>query len=182
MLFGSENLQRKLMEEVRECEEEKGVKVVYGAVLGSISRGAQLRDSDYDTRFLYIRKDFPETILRAESLPEEAVIFRKPLEGACFEQVPFWELSSFMGYLAYPSIDGAFSTGLYQVVWHTLFSPYAWDPYGLQQKVIPIAQLLFHKGYYMEGHKHILSQRCYKSMGGGKRKSIFEGAVVCLIH
>ena len=57
MLFGTEELQKKLMEEVMACEKEKHMKVVYGALVGSISKGLQLIDSDYDTRFLYINEN-----------------------------------------------------------------------------------------------------------------------------
>ena len=156
MLFGTEELQKKLMEEVMACEKEKHMKVVYGALVGSISKGLQLIDSDYDTRFLYINENFPNPILYPDKLPEKEVIYRKYLGNTCFEKIPFWEMTSFLQYMIYPSINGKFSTGLYNVVGWTYLSPYVWDPYGLQNKLLPLIQKFFFKDYYIDYHKTIL--------------------------
>lgn len=156
MLFGTRELQEKLIKEIRQCEIERNIKVVYGAVLGSISRGLQLPDSDYDTRFIYIRNDFPNKIMKSEELPEQEVIYRKPLEHTCFEQISLWEMTAFMRYMIHSSIDGKFSVGLYNVVGHTLLSPYTWDPYGLQLKIVPLIQKFFHKPYYIWYHRNEL--------------------------
>ncbi len=158
MLFGSQQIQEKLLKEVKRCEEEQNIKVIYGALVGSISKGLQYTDSDYDTRFLYVREDFPERILYPVHLKEEEVIYRTYLADTCFEKIPFWELSSFLQYLIHPGIDGSFSTGLYNVVGWTFLSPYSWDPYGLKNKIVPLIQKLFHKDYFIQYHKDILDQ------------------------
>ena len=162
MLYGTNRIQKQLLDEVKQCEKEKGIKVIYGALVGSISKGIQCVDSDYDTRFLYINKDFPQNILCGEYLPEENVIYRRYLEDTCFEKIPFWEFSSFLQYLAMPSIEGKFSTGLYNVVGWTFMSPYSWDPYGIGNKILPIIQKSFCKDYFLDYHKQILGKnKCH---------------------
>lgn len=158
MLFGTEQLQKKVIEEIRLCEREQNIKVIYGAVVGSISKGIQYSDSDYDTRFLYIKDDFPEQILYPVALQEERVIYRKYMENTCFEKIPFWELSSFLQYMIEPCINQKFSTGLYITVGWTFLSPYTWDPYGLQNKIVPLIQKLFFKDYFIQYHKEILDK------------------------
>lgn len=163
MLFGSERLQRQLLDIVHQCEQERGVKVIYGAVMGSISRGLQIEDSDYDVRFLYIKDSFPKEILYPDKLAEEELLFRCTLQNACFEQIPFWEATSFMQYMAKPAINGRFSIGLYHAVGRTLFSPYVWDPYGIQPKIMPFVQKCFHKEYCICFYKEMLEKRQWDS-------------------
>ncbi|MCM1251843.1 MAG: nucleotidyltransferase domain-containing protein [Clostridium sp.] len=158
MLFGTNKICKKLITEVKKCEAERNFKVIYGAVVGSISKGLQFADSDYDTRFLYINKDFPDRILYPQNLSEKNIIYRKLYPDTCFEKIPFWELSSFLQYLICPIIDNKFSTGLYNVVGWTFLSPYTWDPYGLQSKIVPLMQKIFFKQYFIHYHKNILDK------------------------
>ena len=161
MLFGSEELKKSIKQGIEKCEQERDVKVVYAAVLGSIARGMQFADSDYDTRFLYIKKSFPDEKIRfPQKLPESELIYRMQLENIYFEQFSFWETTSFLHYLVYPSVDGKFSCGLYTVVGDTLLSPYARDPYGLQQKLAPLLKECFHRDYYLESRKQMLMHDC----------------------
>lgn len=54
MLYGNENIQKEVLDRVKEFEEKYNRKVIFGAVLGSISQGKERYDSDYDSRFLYL--------------------------------------------------------------------------------------------------------------------------------
>lgn len=156
MLYGDKEIQERIQNEIAICEKERGIKVIYGAIVGGISKGLQHKDSDYDTRFLYIEKDFPEKIFEPEKVAEKEIIYRKYFDGTPFEWIPFWEFSSFMQFLINPSIDHKFSTGLYNVVGWTFLSPYNYDPYGIQMKILPLIQKIFHKDYCIAYHKDLL--------------------------
>lgn len=154
MLFGNKNLQNKVLEDAIKFAEENHFRIVYGAVVGGISRGAQYKDSDYDTRFLYINEDFPNKIYFPRFESENTIIKRFYTDGIIFpyEWIPCWELTSFFQYLKEPYIEGKFSYGLYNVVGWTMQSPYTWDPYGLQQKLIPLINKIFDKKCLIEYH------------------------------
>lgn len=156
MLFGSENIRKEILNEVSICEKEKGFKVIFGAVVGSISKGLQCYDSDYDTRFLYVNKDFPQRILIPDEIEEKEIIYRKYFDDTPYEKIPFWEFSSFLQFLINPMIYRKFSTGLYNVVGWTFLSPYIYDPYGIQNKILPIIQKYFYRDYSLEYHKDLL--------------------------
>lgn len=156
MLYGDTKIQERIQNEIEICEKERGIKVIYGANVGGISKGLQYKDSDYDTRFLYIEKDFPEKIFEPEKIAEKEIIYRKYFDGTPFEWIPFWEFSSFMQFLINPAIDHKFSVGLYNVVGWTFLSPYSFDPYGIQMKILPLIQKLFHKDYCIAYHKDLL--------------------------
>lgn len=156
MLFGNENIRKELLNEVAICEKEQGFKVIFGAMVGSISKGLQYYDSDYDTRFLYINKDFPQRIFVPDEIEEKEIIYRKYFDDTPYEWIPFWEFSSFLQFLINPMIDGKFSTGLYNVVGWTFLSPYIYDPYGILNKIFPIIQKIFYKDYSIEYHKDLL--------------------------
>ncbi|MCM1426127.1 MAG: nucleotidyltransferase domain-containing protein [Eubacterium sp.] len=156
MLYGNELIQERIQQEIAYCEKTRGIKVIYGANVGGISKGLQYKDSDYDTRFLYINKDFPKKIFIPENIAEKEIIYRKYYDGTPFEWLPFWEFSSFIQFLINPSIDHKFSTGLYNVVGWTFLSPYNYDPYGIQAKILPLIQKIFHKDYCIAYHRDLL--------------------------
>lgn len=158
MLYGNEYIRKKIQNEVAVCEAEWGIKVIYGAVIGSISRGLQYMDSDYDIRFLYVKQGFPQKIIEPDRTAEKEMIYRKPFTGELFESIPFWEFSSFMRFLVNPCIDYKFSTGLYNVVGLTILSPYSYDPHGIRMKILPLIQKMFHKEYYISYHKESLGK------------------------
>ena len=54
MLYGNKEVQEEILKQVRKFEEKYNKKVVFGAMVGSISKGVERYDSDYDTRFLYL--------------------------------------------------------------------------------------------------------------------------------
>ncbi len=74
MLYGNNEINKKILEEITLCEMDQGIKVIYGANVGGISKGLQYKDSDYDTRFLYINRDFPEKIYEPQNIIEKEII------------------------------------------------------------------------------------------------------------
>ncbi len=156
MLFGNKKIHERIYNEVEQFEQTHDVKVIYGANVGGISRGLQYKDSDYDTRFLYIHGDFPHKIYVPDTLPEKSLICRVYFDNAPFEWIPFWEFSSFIQFLNNPMIDAKFSVGLYNVVGWTFLSPYTYDPYGIQPKIWPLIQKVFHKDYFIAYHKKMM--------------------------
>lgn len=156
MLFGNQKIRDKVVADAKHFVETNGRKLIYGAMCGSISKGIQMRDSDYDSRFLYIEQDFPATVHVPKNTAETEIIRRYYTDGirVPYEWIPCWEMTSFIQYLKEPYIEGKLSYGLYNTVGWTLQSPYAWDPYGLQNKLIPLVNSIFEKryaiGYYLE--------------------------------
>lgn len=149
MLFGNQKIQDKIVADAKHFVETSGRKLIYGAMCGSISRGIQMRDSDYDSRFLYIEQDFPATVHVPRYTVETEIIRRYYTDGIQmpYEWIPCWEMTSFIQYLKEPYIEGKLSYGLYNIVGWTLQSPYAWDPYGLQNKLMPLVNSIFEKRY-----------------------------------
>lgn len=158
MLFGNENLRKKIIEDAEKFANTFNGRIIYGAVCGSISKGFQTRSSDYDTRFLYINEDFPNKILCPRELPETEIIKRYYTDGKAvpYEWIPCWEATSFFQYLVEPYIEGKLSYGLYNTVGWTLQSPYAWDPFGIQQKIIPLINDIFEKTYSLRYYIRLL--------------------------
>lgn len=156
MLFGNQKIQDMVVTDAKHFVETNGCKLIYGAMCGSISKGIQMRDSDYDSRFLYIEQDFPATVHVPKNTVETEIIRRYYTDGiqVPYEWIPCWEMTSFIQYLKEPYIEGKLSYGLYNTVGWTLQSPYAWDPYGLQNKLMPLVNSIFERkyaiGYYLE--------------------------------
>lgn len=158
MLFGSEGFKKDVLEKVFHFAKENKFEVIYGAVVGGISKGLQYYDSDYDTRFLYVNEDFPKKIYIPSECKEKDIVkrFYSEEDETTYEWIPCWELTSFLQYLVVPSINHSFSTGLYNIVGWTLGSPYAWDPYGLQNKLMPLINSIFVRDYILEYHLGML--------------------------
>lgn len=139
MLFGNDKIQEIICTKAREIASEINGKIVFGAMVGSISQGVHAADSDYDTRFLYIRDDFPANILNPAVCKEKDIVTRYyPESGLFYDKIPLWELSSFLQFIVNPVIDGEHSAGLHHNIAWTFFSPYVWDPYGLVSKLTPM--------------------------------------------
>lgn len=160
MLYGDIELQREVIREVEQYAKREGIKPIFGAMVGSISQGVQYPDSDYDTRFLYLRSDFPEKICIPSQMKEEELVKRYYPKDKVYEWIPFWEATSFFQFLTMPSFLNDFSVGLYNIVGWTMMSPYIWDPYGLQSKLMPLIHKMFHPEYEIAYHKRELENYC----------------------
>lgn len=167
MLYGNENIKKEIVARVKRFEEETNRKVVFGAVVGSISKGAERYDSDYDTRFLYLDKkgekeyirwdekgDVHEADVHISVLPDKAGMF--------YDKIAFWELTSFFNYLYRPILDNNFSVGLYHIVGWTIFSPYVWDPYGIVSKIAPLIDDMFILDYEINYYRNYIKKSFVK--------------------
>lgn len=158
MLYGSRERQEIVLREAQKYAESIDATLIFGAMVGSISKDLQYADSDYDTRFLYLRRDFPENICIPVEMTEDELVKRYYPEGEVFEWIPFWEATSFLQFLVTPSFKDDFSVGLYHVVGWTFQSPYVWDPYGLQGKLVPLLQKIFRGDYEVAYHKTVIGK------------------------
>jgi predicted nucleotidyltransferase len=126
-----------VLNKVKEFEIEKDVKVVFGSTIGSISKGIQRLDSDYDARFLYVSKD--NQFVSKERIHLESSIrhriFDKEDKCNC---IAMWEISAFLNFLVEPYIDNGYSYKLIRNILWTFYSPYAYDPYALQTQLLPL--------------------------------------------
>lgn len=147
MLYGPHKIQKIILDKVADVEKERNIKVIFGAMVGSISKGLEREDSDYDTRFLYLEPDEDGSWKRydkANYISEKDVHFSYiPDDQTLFyDKIAFWEASSFINYLSRPVLDEKESNGLYHIVGWTFFSPYVWDPYNILGRVsAPITDL-----------------------------------------
>lgn len=158
MLFGTKEQQNDILAHANEYAGAHGMKLIFGAMVGSVSKGLQYADSDYDTRFLYLRDDFPQKICIPSQMREEELVTRYYLSDKVYEWIPFWEMTSFLQFLREPSFKDDFSVGLYNIVGWTFKSPYIWDPYGLQNKISPLLDSIFVPQYEIEYHKKIIDK------------------------
>lgn len=165
MLFGKDSIQEIIINKVKEIEKDRNIKVVFGAMVGSISKEIGRYDSDYDTRFLYLEPGVDYIRNGIENIREEEVHFSyvPDEKDLFFDKIAFWELTSFLSYLVKPVLDGKESNGLYHLVNWTFASPYVWDPYGLSNKLMPFINILFEKkyeiGYLLEFVKFRMNQK-----------------------
>ncbi len=148
MMYGCKAHWDELFGHAQRLAEEKKVKLVYGATMGSISRGLAAVDSDYDSRFLFVRDDLENNWLDPSDCKEKDIIFRYFRDDGhrtdidikfSYDRIAFWELTSFLRLLKKPAIGKeTFNVdGLYYVAEHTFMSPYTYDPYGIQQRILP---------------------------------------------
>ncbi len=139
MLYGKDVVRDEILSRVREFEENYNRKVIFGSMVGSISKGIERYDSDYDTRFLYLDKtgDSFERWDKVSEIICEADVHKcyTPPEGLFYDKIAFWEFTSFISFLRKPQLDGKFSVGLHHIVGWTFNSPYCWDPYGIKSKI-----------------------------------------------
>ncbi len=166
MLYGRRQIQEEILEKVYEFEKKYNKKVIFGAMVGSISKGVERYDSDYDTRFLYLdrdkdeyfrwdrlEKDIEEKQIHKSFVPERSDLF--------YDKIAFWEFTSFISFLKKPSLDGKFSVGLYHIVVWTFNSPYCWDPYGISNKISCLIDAMFVKSYEVSYYRKYI-ENCMK--------------------
>lgn len=158
MLYGSRERQELVLREAHKYAESIDATLIFGAMVGSVSKNFQYADSDYDTRFLYLRKDFPEKICIPAEMTEDELVKRYYPEDEIFEWIPFWEATSFLQFLVTPSFKDDFSVGLYNIVGWTFLSPYVWDPYGLQNRLMPLIHKIFRSDYEIAYHKKVIKK------------------------
>jgi len=159
MLFGSEEQINDCLHEAQQFAKQNNMKLVFGAMVGSVSKDLQYISSDYDTRFLYLREDYPEKVCLPWEMTEDELVKRYYPQNKVFEWIPFWELTSFLNFLYEPSFKNDFSVGLYNIVGWTIKSPFTWDPYGLKSKLSPILDLCFNKNFEISYHMSILKRQ-----------------------
>lgn len=152
MLFGKEEFQKKFLQDALQFAEENNYMLLYGALVGGISKGLQYEDSDYDTRFLYVNRDNPKKIYIPFHEKEADLKQRVYFDNLPYEFIPLWEFTSFIQFLHLPAFDGKESCGLYNIVGWTMQSPYTWDPYGIQMKILPIMNSVFRKEKFIPYH------------------------------
>lgn len=159
MLYGSTELQNNFIKDMLRIADQKDIKVIFAALIGSVSRGTQYADSDYDTKVLFLDNKNPGKIYIPFESKESDLKFRiytnesESLEGSKYECIPFWEATSFFQFLKKPGFDGKLSNGLYNVFAWTMKSPYTWDPFGLQIKLSPLLDDAFQSKYLIESLK-----------------------------
>ena len=147
MLLRNQEQQNFLLSEVKKIAKDINARLIFGAMMGSTSRGTQRADSNYDVRFLYLRGDFPEKNCIPFQMGEDELVKRSWLEDKTFGCVPLWEATSFLHFLLEPRFTDEISDGLYVAVELTFRSPYTWDPYGLQGKLVPLLNKIFRGEY-----------------------------------
>lgn len=153
MLYGNKIIQEDVLSAVGKYSEENGIIPIFGAMVGSFSKGTNYMNSDYDTRFLYVKRNFPEEVYLPKKMREEEIKQRLyPGDNRIWEWIPFWEFSAFLQFLVEPSFLNDFSCGLYNIVGWTFKSPYIWDPYGLANKLLPLIDDIFVKEYEIQYH------------------------------
>ena len=182
MLYGNAKVQAEILEHVGQFEKEYNKKVIFGSMVGSISKGLERFDSDYDTRFLYLDQS-EQGIVRwdqtEEDIAEEQIhICYIPDRMNCYvggrnyrdkyhefelsdksyfyDKIAFWELTSFVNFLKKPKLDNKFSVGLYHIVSWTFNSPFCWDPYGIAGKVRCLLDEMFIPEYEIQYYRNYI--------------------------
>ncbi|MGN0739632.1 MAG: hypothetical protein ACI4LX_05615 [Treponema sp.] len=170
MIYGTASVQKELVNTAKYFAEKNNLLLIFGATIGSVSKGINLPDSDYDARFLYLEKDNLGKIYLPWNTPEGKLHFKFCLENGRDKQnailddcLPFWEATSFFQFLKKPSFTEQISLGLYNTFAWTLLSPYTWDPYGLQQKLLPLINKAFNARWQFEWHKTCVTEFVIKS-------------------
>lgn len=157
MLYGRKGIKSEIMDVVEHFERANNVQVIFGSVLGSISKGMERADSDYDTKFLYVEKTNgvikrwdKNTIIKENDIHQNFVPENKT---GFYDKVAFWEATSFLNLLNNPCLDDKISTGLCHFVYWTFNSPYCYDPFGLAVKINPIIKEIFNIEYELDFYR-----------------------------
>ncbi len=188
MLYGNEIIQKEILNQVKKFETKYNKRVIFGAMVGSISKGAERYDSDYDTRFLYLDEgehefvrwdrldDIEENQIHYCYIPEKrdrhvaGDIYRNQYrefeledKSLFYDKIAFWELTSFVNFLRKPELDHQFSLGLYHIVAWTFNSPYCWDPYGIKSKISSLIDQMFVSEYEIAYYRQYICNALNKS-------------------
>ncbi|MEE0686832.1 MAG: nucleotidyltransferase domain-containing protein [Lachnospiraceae bacterium] len=149
MLYGNKSIKKEIIEKAHNIAKQRGYILIFAANVGSISRGLQTLDSDCDVRFLYLKSLKNNKVMYPDKCKEEEIVYRykEDSDEFVFDTVAFWDMTAFLQLLINPSINGVFSKnyGLYYFVEQTLLSPYTWDPYGIQQKLYNLIEMVYSK-------------------------------------
>lgn len=181
MLFGNIELQQTVLKEAQDYADKNHLKLVFGAMVGSISKGLFYADSDYDTRFLFLKDNYKTTKCIPWEMEEKELVYRHyPSDKVIYEWIPFWELTSFINFLQKPSFKDDFSEGLYNVVGWTFNSPFIWDPYGIQNKILPYINMIFEKKYELKSHIRVIEK--YKEQINESKQTILAKSYLYMIH
>lgn len=181
MLYGNKYIQDEILDQVKLFEEKYNKKVIFGAMVGSISKGVERYDSDYDTRFLYLDQsehgvvrwdkieDIKENQIHICYIPERLSCYvgggdyrRKHREydladkSYFYDKIGFWELTSFIGFLRNPRLDNKFLVELCHIVAWTFNSPFCWDPYGIASKVNSLLDEMFVPEYEIQYYRNYI--------------------------
>ncbi len=186
MLYGSKDIQEEILGRIAQFEKKYNKKVVFGALVGSISKGMERYDSDYDTRFLYLdcqEQGFArwdkidhikecqihqcyipsgkERFITGDDYRNRYCEIAERDEGLFYDKIAFWELTSYLHFLKKPELDDRFSVGLYHIVSWTFNSPFCWDPYGIKSKLSCLVDEMFIAEYEIQYYKGYI-QRALK--------------------
>lgn len=174
MIFGNEKFRNILMGIINTIADENHFNIMYGTTLGSISRGIQRYDSDYDIKFFY------SADLERKHIEKEKNWYSKWEDTAIHdlgERVNFdllydlaiWDIGSFFELLINPECkEREISPQLYFQVFHSLISPYHYDPYGITNKILPIVWNVYDINYLFVHYERYLKKRYYKGWKDGK--------------
>ena len=134
MLYGATDFLQELKKDIANIEIQQGFKTVYGSTIGSLSKGTNRDDSDYDVRMLFIWKEggiLPE----CEYHTEDRIRYRQFFPNKLYDCIAFWEISAFINFLCEPYIDTGYKYKLIRIVLWSFFSDYSEDPYNIQNVV-----------------------------------------------
>ena len=186
MLYGNQVIQNEIISKVHEFETNYNKKVIFGSMVGSISKGVERYDSDYDTRFLYFDQTKQGVVRwdqKKENIKEDQIhycyiptkeygyvdgmTYRSrygdfELEDKSFfyDKIAFWEFTSFINFLTNPKLDDKVSVGLYHIVGWTFNSPFCWDPYGIKERISCLIDKMFVLEYEIQYYRnYILSMQ-----------------------
>ena len=176
MLFGNEEIRKQAIAHATDMAKEENGKIIYGVTMGSLAKGYQSVDSDYDVRFLYVKNDFPHTLYLPAELDEKEMVkrFYEPTDAQenipmdrVFDRIALWEASSFLHLLLTPTFKSKTYDpfGLYHTVEFTMYSPFTWDPYGLQFKLLPFLQKSFNLKLALSYYKSIIDRQYIEKEG-----------------
>jgi len=162
MLYGDRLFVDGLMQEVSNVEAERGIRIIFGSTIGSISRGIQRYTSDYDVRFLYVDRS-NSFIDSCDRHVEERIRYRIINDNKAYNCIAFWETSAFLNFLCEPYISqGAQYKLARNVIWSFL-SPYQFDPYGISSKISPLLTKAINIDCEINHHCTILRGCCQAS-------------------
>lgn len=182
MLYGNQVIQNEIISKVHEFETNYNKKVIFGSMVGSISKGVERYDSDYDTRFLYFDQTKQGVVRwdqKKENIKEDQIhycyiptkeygyvdgmTYRSrygdfELEDKSFfyDKIAFWEFTSFINFLTNPKLDDKVSVGLYHIVGWTFNSPFCWDPYGIKSKITFLLDKMFIPEYEIQYYRNYI--------------------------
>ena len=148
MLYGEKKFVKELLSDIERIEEKQGFKSVFGSTIGSISKGLQRENSDYDIRMLYVWKE--RALLEKEYHTEEKIRYREFYPSKKYDCIAFWEICGFLNFLSEPFINSGYKYSLVKNVLWSFFSDYRLDPYN----IAPMVKEVLQKSVSIELERH----------------------------